>query len=709
MIVSLELKCFRKHTELNVDFAKGLNVIRGPNEAGKSTLTEALLYAVYGSRVLRNKLAETVTWGHKESELKVRATFKVNSINYTFVRSKNGAECQYEGGLVTGQDEVTAFGSELFGADAKTAGLLTLASQNGLRGALDDGPAAVSGLMARLTDFDVVDRILALADENLLLGADAPIKAKLDLARQALVDAKASQPDPAEVAAAALAVAEKHSQFTVATDHVAKVLRPALAAAEEAYNAAKRSNEDRAIVQQTLARAQQRHDQIHDQLTQTQLLALDTVSEADMAALEQAARDEEDTATVLDHYGRFQALPAYPEAFWEGSEVTFREELDKVGRLAQTLHQDIRQAEGEINGLRRNMITSGKCPTCGHAALTDEHVAQHNAGVQSEIDAKLNSIAVLRAQLANAEADLKALQDVDRVGRTLAAAVAKIDLKYLAVDGMQYPHRVTWTGPKPGGFSNEARTRLRAARQKNQAAAHAAGQARAMSEQLLRLKEEIHAAQTALDQKPEIDLAPLTEAYNKAAAEHIAGAEAAETLSEALRVARETAANLERILADATQRINQATARIAEHEQDLKSLAFNNALVKKLKAIKPAITDHLWNTVLAAVSNFFSGMRGEQSVVTKEAEGFKINGRHLESYSGSTLDVLALAVRVALSKTFIPHASFLVLDEPAHGCDDGRTGNVLGFLAGTGFDQVILASHDPLSESVADNLIQLGE
>lgn len=133
----------------------------------------------------------------------------------------------------------------------------------------------------------------------------------------------------------------------------------------------------------------------------------------------------------------------------------------------------------------------------------------------------------------------------------------------------------------------------------------------------------------------------------------------------------------------------------------------NNLLIKKLKAIKPAVTNHLWSIVLGAVSAMFTQVRGEASVVTKDDSGFKVNGWSAANFSGSTLDLLALTMRAALTKTFIPHAPFLSLDEPAHGSDTDRTGSILGFLASSGFDQVLLASHDELSESVANNVINL--
>ena len=96
-------------------------------------------------------------------------------------------------------------------------------------------------------------------------------------------------------------------------------------------------------------------------------------------------------------------------------------------------------------------------------------------------------------------------------------------------------------------------------------------------------------------------------------------------------------------------------------------------------------------------------------MVTKDSDGFKVNGSSVKSLSGSTLDVLALAIRVALTKTFIPNTSLLILDECAAGCDKDRTANLLGFLSSVGFRQILLASHDELSESVADRVINLGE
>jgi ABC-type molybdenum transport system ATPase subunit/photorepair protein PhrA len=60
-----------------------------------------------------------------------------------------------------------------------------------------------------------------------------------------------------------------------------------------------------------------------------------------------------------------------------------------------------------------------------------------------------------------------------------------------------------------------------------------------------------------------------------------------------------------------------------------------------------------------------------------------------------------------LLRTFLPQCGLLVLDEPCASMDNGRTEALLGFLKSVGFQQTLLVSHEEVSESVADNLIQL--
>jgi ABC-type transport system involved in cytochrome bd biosynthesis fused ATPase/permease subunit len=107
------------------------------------------------------------------------------------------------------------------------------------------------------------------------------------------------------------------------------------------------------------------------------------------------------------------------------------------------------------------------------------------------------------------------------------------------------------------------------------------------------------------------------------------------------------------------------------------------------------------------VSKYFSDIRGTPSVFSRGEDGFMVDGHKVSSLSGSALDALGLAIRMALPRTFLPNARFLVLDEPAAAADDNRETNMLGVIATYDADQVILVTHSDLADSFAAQVIRL--
>lgn len=714
MLRSLELKFFRQHEDLKIDFTRGLNALRGPNESGKSSVLEAALYALYGTKALRDTLAETVTWGHKESELKVVLTICVNGIDYTFVRSKSGAEVYCGLGLpstaakVTGQAEVSAFAAELLGADVKTAGALMLASQNGLRGALADGPTAVSGLMSKLADFDTIDRIVTAAQDQLLLGSDQPFKAKLAAAEADVVLAQAAQIDDNAWQGIEQVRANLVEQAAAIEQHRAEVLEPAMDAAEQVLLDARQTNEERERLKERLHLRGIELNNFSHSINHCQSII---ARRPDADAIDYL-KAKLNTLHTLDGrmkaYEAFKRLPAHPETFWEGSREEFDAELERVIGERDAAKHGIATIDGEIAALGRQIITSGKCPTCGHAAMTDEHVAAKNAEIKAAISAQQHQRETLTKALAEHQESAFTLQNLDKAAERVIQGASKILNHVEMVEGT-VPPVFQWKGEVPTPVNvTDTKRELDALEAAERAALQAEGRLAAETRQREALERETAATEALLARLPAVDVAPLEAAYRATSDAHFDAQARISVLHDQIAQCERNIEQVKRDQAAARERYAAAQRRVAECEDDLRKLAFNNNLVAKLRKLKPAVTDHLWSTVLAAVSNFFSGIRGETSVVTKETSGFKVNGRSVDSLSGSTLDALALSIRVALTKTFIPHATFMVLDEPAAACDLDRTGSMLGFLAAAGFEQTILASHDELSESVAENVIALG-
>lgn len=714
MLLRLELKNFRRHRDLVIDFTSGLNVIRGRNEGGKSTILEAMLYALYGTRSLRDSLSETVTWGHKESELSVRLKIQVGKMVYNFKRSKGGAEAFFAeadagnvgGALVTGQAEVSALAADILGADLKSVSSLMMASQNALRGALDEGPAAVSALMSKLADFDLIDRLLDKANSSLMQGSPQQLQIQLASTQQMLDEAKAQViPDKAAVKQKLDATHEAWKAQKKAVDEAVAVLLRAedqhkqVQAIEAEYQEITKAAGDLAIKKQNLlARSEE-------------LAKIPSVDQRVIEDLRQAVEEERTFQQRMQTYQRFQAI-VYPEVYWDEPEDTFEAAYTAAQNAVTVARNDVARIDGQIFSTQQRLIKDGKCPTCGHDKNDPAHTAKHNAEVNTEISRLQAVRGVLVAAHEGALSDLEGLRMVAKAATEYRVALAPYAGKY-TLDTRIHPARATWIGEPPTASTVQgAAAKLQEATAADRAYQQAVGQLEAIGNQL----QEIDVAIAGLIQR-KVELcgeelpmspAPFWETVKR---ETLAVGAARTRLEELGREYDALGAELTRIDMEEqryTATVEMLTKQVTQLQENIKAVEFNNVLMKKLKAMKPMITDFLWGQVLKAVGLFFSQMRGEQSLVTKDGEGFKVNGRSVESLSGSTLDVLALAIRCALVKTFIPHANFLILDEPAAGCDESRTGSVLGFVSTMGFSQTIMASHDPLSESVADNVISLG-
>jgi ABC-type Mn2+/Zn2+ transport system ATPase subunit len=60
-----------------------------------------------------------------------------------------------------------------------------------------------------------------------------------------------------------------------------------------------------------------------------------------------------------------------------------------------------------------------------------------------------------------------------------------------------------------------------------------------------------------------------------------------------------------------------------------------------------------------------------------------------------------------LLKTFVPHCDLLVLDEAAAAMDQSRTEAMMGFIKSAGFGQTILITHEDISQSICDNILEI--
>lgn len=711
MLTKLTLTHFRKVISDEMTFTPGLNIIRGSNEASKSTRIEAILYALFGASALRTSLEDTVTWGYDPKSLRVDLDIVFDGKTYTFSRSKGGAEVTLDGGVFcTGQKEVSGLAARLLGADAGVASRLLVANQGAVRGALEEGGKALSLLIEELAGFDAFDRILEAAQDKLALGSPALFDERLKGAKATLEAVSANlpaQPDleahSAEVTQVSNAIANEESKVKDLTELVqAAKAKLDVATSQYADVLSAQNKVDRAA--EVLGRAVKqaaetfKAAQVMPDYERLQRLQLDL----------DAARQFDRLASA---YAKFDAIP-------QGPRMAISEE--EFSRLFSTTDRGVKELAARLSALRnelasvtRERINHDKCDKCGQDVTHLATVIETNKRVDGEIIALTSLISNAEESLEVQSTKLASLVDVQSYGRIIdRAKLALAQCKNVVWGENTYPALPSWIGDVPANppdikvLEQEVKTASDQVKlaESNRAKYEYAVQTRDTAD-----KEhfEAQAQLAALDAPEAAKHGEYKTAYENAVLELLACESRIKTAKAELLSITEQFNSASALWSMANSRIVDAKATIAQCEADLTSLAFNNGLVKKIRAIRPEIAAKVWNVVLSSVSVMFSQIRGTPSVVVRDAAGFKVNNQSISSLSGSTVDCLGIALRNSLVKIFIPQCDFMIFDEPFAAMDTERTLSSLGALRVAGVPQIILITHEDFSESVSEEIIEV--
>lgn len=93
VLEKLEVRNFRK-LNLSLSFPQGMLIIKGPNEAGKSTILEAILYALFGKTLRGTK---DLAINHRADTAKIKLIFSVDGRRYQverIIRKKRESEAR---------------------------------------------------------------------------------------------------------------------------------------------------------------------------------------------------------------------------------------------------------------------------------------------------------------------------------------------------------------------------------------------------------------------------------------------------------------------------------------------------------------------------------------------------------------------------------------------------------------------------------------
>lgn len=208
-----------------------------------------------------------------------------------------------------------------------------------------------------------------------------------------------------------------------------------------------------------------------------------------------------------------------------------------------------------------------------------------------------------------------------------------------------------------------------------------------------------------------------TEAHAKAAAHEA-------SVKQALDEARVAFVRSEEALKAANAHVVRTQKAIDEYDARAETLVeakrlhlLHETVDARLNAFRVAVAATVRPEMESLMSEFMAVLTDGRHEAVELTEDFTAiaheNGKPIEVVSGGTEDLIALAMRLALSQMIAARAghplSLLILDEPFGSLDEVRRGNVLGLIRklATVFPQVITISHVDETRHAVDVAIEL--
>lgn len=676
MFKTLTLNNFRSVESETTSFEQGLNVFRGKNEAGKSTRLEAIAYALFGTSALRTSLEGAVTYGKAVGSLKVTLVFTVDSIDYVISRGKSGAELVYDGGTVTGQTETKLFIERLLGVSAAMSTKLLFANQSEVKGILAQGGTAASALIETLADLGQIEILIEKIQAQLPCGNTSALSGQLEALEESLKQPMPGTPNDAPVAAAATRVEVLEAE-AARTEKSAQLLRD-----ESKIARAKLAEID--VIESDNARTERRR---------ANYLAV-PMPEAPSESRETLAlwvQQESELGEAKALYEASQRVFPPSASYYEEDRADFFKVLAGLQTMEQAATAVLSTHKVQIATAQALLVNETTCGFCQKDLSDVPEVVTRNNATTSKLQALQQELAKLEPELFNIRLMKKTYEEYLVQDRKIMASLGKY---WEASDTM--PCKPLWVHgevPEPASKADAIKEFTAAYKSYDKALYEFESAKEALAALVVLPVPPRDIWETCLAALPEAEkiLRESQQGVSAAKVDH------ARVLGEyKVEVARYDAAVAE--AARAKTQIETLKAQIAQ-------MGKINELVKKLRTARPIIASKLWDTVLGAVSYYFSQVRGVTSTVSRTPKGFEVDGKEIEGLSGSTQDAMGLALRLALVKTFIPNAAFMSLDEPASGCDEQRELAMLGVIAASGFEQVLLVTHSDLADSFAANVV----
>jgi exonuclease SbcC len=684
---SLTLQYFRQHAYSHITFLDGLVGVIGSNGSGKTTIVEAIGFALYGSRALRGRVEDVRTRnaplksgkGKREHELRVELALEHEGVIFRIERTLNDATL-FIGGeaqpVAVGNRDVSQRISGIVGMSHDEFLSTYCTEQKGLEFLSGKkGATEREKFIVRMMGYDrleeVQDQIRSDRKEKraVLNGVESSLGTREEIEKRLEQEAAELKEIRGRHSEAQQTLQKSESDFAVLREKMTKL---------EELKA--RYTKEREIYQQAKVRLDERTRRQRDLVDQVGLAEEELVR--NLKALSGAASVEDALNGVkMTLAVEREAVKAKADELRK-SELVWREALSKA-----TAERDM--ARAQYAQLEKRITNTGKledgaeCPTCGQElGESFEQVKKHFQTEQRELAKKVRDFDKVVKESAQEPESVKgareALAERERVVRGVEAKLQELQMC------AQLQQRVEALKKEQSLIASEIEL----------AATHSKEATARMTD--LRFSEEDY-----LREKGAFD--------------------AAQRLMEVARLQRvrlEGEVNTKLALVERSKGDLVAfDGRVIELEKLRREVRICDECDRIVTDFRKYVNVSIRPRMAELASEYLADLTdGRYSAVELEDDFTPTvmeDGEAKRVISGGEEDILNLCMRISLSHMLAEragqHFSLLILDEVFGSLDEGRRGNVLSLLEKlrNRFEQIIIITHLEDVKDGVQHLIQV--
>ena len=756
MIRSLVLHNFRRHshTEMRFDEHGQIILISGNNGSGKTSILEAIQFALYGESRYGKRNLDTLTRRGAELEgMQVELVFELGNDTYRIQRRRDGRSVTAvlwgnDIPLTEGPNAVTEAVIRLLGMDSTAFRLAVIAQQKEIDGLASLRPAERAAAIRRLLRLDALgaakeEASRVFREQRQLVSAVRPGSSADALARE-LDDARAAQ----EAAWAEQQQAAEEIERIDALLHADAQIDAAWQVASTGRDRARqRVERESADLEGLIAEISAILIPDEPDATRSPATVAEELStvEQQLARADAAKRIAEQRALVAEELSRSRArlaeLGTADRAVLNAGVVAAEAALADVLGSASLAESELEaakerwhRAQARIDELeartRRARDLGSDCETCGQT-IDDSHRAGLVNALERDLVAARAEAETLRdtgRTLARGRDDARTAVDSARTQLLAARELVAADERRLS-ERTECERRIATYSDQlerlvPEFIDAAGLHARRNALNTELAETRRAGSTREERRVALARRGELERARDGAEQR-------LREAREDLSAAVVSDdLQNAHERREALRERRTIEVDLERRYAkdaaEATGRVAAATSALQRRDADARRAAahegravdaanaamlLGDASERLATRVRPMLEQALGQMLEQMSDGRFTSVRidDDYQVVVADDGAF----RPLTELSGGESDLVALAMRLALAQVVADRAGtgpgFLILDECFASQDAARRASVLGALRNLRdqYRQIFLISHVENIEDSADVVVEV--